>query len=271
MGPGRLFLGILILSSLLLARCTSSERLEHKRGVEAAEAKDFQTAVDHFQRVLRKSDGTELAKDAASRAAHILYYEMKDFDEALKYYKYLIVHSSDLKVQKEAQTMISEIVFDHLADYKQAITEFSRLLELPHTPSEEIGHRVSIAKAYFYLSNFYQAHIEIDRILEHPRIKDDDRFDPLLLKANIYLGEKKIDEAIQVFEKIIENYPERAKKENIAVNLAICYEEKKMFDKSIELLEEAKAYYPTPEFLDIRIQRLKIRKSYLPGARGLRK
>ena len=45
-------------------------------------------------------------------------------------------------------------------------------------------------------------------------------------------------------------------------------EELKQFDKAIEVLENMRPQYPNPDFLDLRISRLKERQYNQPGAQG---
>jgi len=59
--------------------------------------------------------------------------------------------------------------------------------------------------------------------------------------------------------------------DNVAMNIIVCYEELEAFDKAIERLEKMRPTYRDPEFIDLKIKRLKERKANLPGSRGLRK
>jgi tetratricopeptide (TPR) repeat protein len=96
-------------------------------------------------------------------------------------------------------------------------------------------------------------------------------FEAQLLKANIFLTSRKLDEAIAALKKLMEDYPERSKTETIGLILAVTYEEQKNFTKAIETLQSIKDIYPRKAFIEQRIKTLRERQSYLPGARGLRK
>ena len=54
----------------------------------------------------------------------------------------------------------------------------------------------------------------------------------------------------------------------MALNLAVCFEEQNNFEAAIEVLQEMKEDYPQPEFVELKIQRLKTRRKNLPGAKG---
>ena len=87
----------------------------------------------------------------------------------------------------------------------------------------------------------------------------------------ILMTTKKIDEAIKLFKKLLEENPRKAEKENVGINLSLAYEEKKDFSQAMKILEKMKDTYPTKEFIELKINRLKQRAKNQPGARGLRK
>lgn len=255
----------------LLVGCKlSSDELEYQQGEKAVLAQKHSEALRHFKKVVDRAGTTPLAMKATREAARISHYELKQIPDAIKYYKHLILYSPDQKDRIEAQKKIAELHFTQTLDYSQAIIEFSRLLDLPHTPQEAQAYRLSIARSYYYQSNFFQAQVEIDQILANNRDKDM-HFDALLLKANILLTSKKLDDAVLALRQIIEKYPDRAKAENIGLVLAVTYQEQDNFAKAIETLESIKDTYPRRAFIEGRIKSLKERQTHLPGAKGLRK
>lgn len=259
--------------SILLAASgckLSSESLEFQRGEKAAEKNDYDKALKHFTAVVERHVNTPLAVRSAQEAARILYYVKQRPREAIQFYKHVVLYASDKRERTEAQKKLAEIYLTQTMDYAQAIAEYSRLLELEHTQEEAFTYRLSIARSYFYLSNFYQAQVETENLLNGNYDKKQ-MFDALLLKANIFLSSKKLDEAVTTLKQLMREYPERSKEENIGLVLAVTYEDQKDFKKAIETLEEIRDTYPGKEFIDQRIKILRERQSHLPGARGLRK
>lgn len=255
----------------LSTSCTlSSQDLEFKRAEEAAKAGKNEEALRHYKAVVEKYVNTQLAISSAQQAARISHYELKKFPDAITYYRHVIMYAPSDKDRIDAQKKIADLFFSQTLDYQRAIQEFSHLLELPHTPKEDETYRFAIARSYFYLNDFFQSTIEIDRILAlHP--SDDVAFEALLLKANIFLTTKKLDDAISALRDLIAKYPVRSKAETIGLVLAICYEEKKDFGKAIETLESIRNEYPRKGFIEGKIKALKERQTLLPGARGLKK
>ena len=265
------FSAALSVAALFSVSCTvSSDKIEYTRGEDAAAKNDFEGALKHYKTIVDHSVKTPLAVQAAKEAARISHYQLKRYKEAAEFYKHVILYSQVEAERLEAQKKLAELLFNETLDYSQAITEYSRLIELPHTTAEDLTYRLAIAKSYFYLSNFFQSQVEIDTILKRGTDKDL-LFDALLLKASIYLTTKKLDDAIATLKQIMDKYPERAKSETIGLTLAVTYEEQKNFAKAIETLESIKDSYPRKDFIRQRIKILRERQSYLPGAKGLKK
>ena len=253
----------------------SAQKMEFEKAEQASSARDFAQALKHYDQIIDQYVKSDLALRSAESAGRIAYYEAKDFKRALRYFKHIVLYSPSSAARTEAQKLAAEINYEHLQDYNQAIIEFSRLLNLPHTRREEVLYRLSVARSYYYLKRFYQALVEVDGLLESSssgeELNKKDLFDALELKANILVQSKKLDEAVEVLTKLIDDHPDQSKERQIGLVLAVCYEEKKDFEKAIRTLESIKSTYPSPKFIEGRIKSLKERQSYLPGARGLKK
>ncbi len=248
----------------------SAEKIEFKRAEEASQRNQHEAALKHYQAVVAQSVKTPLAIQSAKEAARILHYQLKRPKEAVEYYKHVILYSQEASDRIEAQKRLANLHFTETLDYTQAIAEFSRLLELPHSQKEDLEYRLSIARSYFYLNNFFQSQVEIDTILTRSSDRDT-LFDTLLLKANIFLTTKKLDEAIDALKKLMADYPERSRIEAIGLILAVCYEEQKNYAMAIETLQLIRDTYPRRAFVDQKIKTLRERQTLLPGARGLKK
>jgi len=248
----------------------SSEKLEFSRAEKAKLKNDFRSAIIHYKNIVDKSVRSPLAIHSAKELANINHYQVKDIKVAITYYKHVVLYSSDEKERFEAQKNIADLNFSQTQDYGQAVVEYSRLLELPRSPLEDFSFRMALARSHFYLSNFYQAQVELDVLLAK-NFERELLFEPLLLKANTLLSSKKYDEATVILNNLMLEYPDRSKVETIGLILAVTYEEQKNFSKAIETLEVIKDEYPKKGFIEGRIKTLKERQSYLPGARGWKK
>ncbi|HEX4924267.1 MAG TPA: tetratricopeptide repeat protein, partial [Bdellovibrionales bacterium] len=86
-----------------------------------------------------------------------------------------------------------------------------------------------------------------------------------------HLATRRIDGAIALFKGLMEKFPQQARDEHVGLSLAVCYEEKNDFKAARAVLNEIRGFYPRPDFIDLKIQRLAEREAQLPGAQGLRK
>jgi tetratricopeptide (TPR) repeat protein len=266
-----LFRGSLFVGLCALSGCTlSSQKIEFDKAQEASQKHEYHEALAHYQNTIQKDENSRLSLQATQEAAKIAHYELKDFALAVTLYKRIVLLAPEESQRIEAEKKIADLYFSQMLDYNQAIVEFHRLLELPHSPAEAATYQMGLARSYFYLNDFFQSQTEIEAVLNTS--KDANLlFDALLLKANIRMTGKKLDDAIDVLKELMQKYPERSRTEAIGLVLAVCYEEKKDFGKAIETLEALRATYPRKAFIENRIKILRERQSYLPGARGLHK
>ncbi len=239
---------------------------QYRASLEIAQ-QNYASALPTLQSVIDHQPESDRALDAARKGARVAHFEAKAYPQAVNFYKFIILKSDDANERKNAQRNIAQIYFDNLQDFDQAVIEFERLLKLNNTPEEAFRYRLTLAKCHFRMNNVEQALNELDVLLEK-KPDADEIFDILTLKANVMVANKKLNEAAQLWERIIKEFPERSKKEKVALNLVVCYEELKEFAKAITVLESMRPQYPNPDFLELRISRLKERQFNQPGAQG---
>lgn len=252
---------------IVLSACSSPEEREFQSGVKAAEAGQFSVSLDHFKKAASRNPQSDIAQQAAREGARIAFFELKNYERSIEFYQHLVMYSTDPNERISAQKQIAASYFDHMSDYPKAVVEINRLLPMLQDPKEIAEYKMSIARAYYYQNNFSQAENEADEFLRKEQ-NQDQRFDMMMLKGNINLADKQLPKAIQVFREVMSKYPEKSKKENVALTLSICYEEMKDFKSAIEVLEEMKSYHPMPEYIDLRVSRMQEKMRNQPGARG---
>lgn len=259
--------GVLILIFVSFLSCNSAEDRLLQEARSETEKGRFKDAVVALEKFLVRSPDSKETVSAAREAARLLFYEIQDFNKAIKFYRILVLSAPDPVERLNAQKQIVSIYFDHLMDYPQAIIEINKMIVMLSSQKEKTEYKMKVARAYYYQNNFIQAENEVDEFLRVDQ-PDDLRFDMLFLKGNINLAKKDIPKSIEIFRKIILDFPERAVKENVGLTLSVCLEEQKDYKGAIEVLEKMRALYSTPEYIDIRIHRLRGRLKNLPGARG---
>jgi tetratricopeptide (TPR) repeat protein len=262
---------VLILGLTLgFSACSPPESKDYKEAQQEMAQKHYRIALSGFDRVMKRAPDGEYAIKAARDGARVAALEVKDYKRAAEYYQFLVLHSKDPDERVSAQKQLASIYFDQLQNYDKAIIELNKLIRESGSDVDIARNKLDIARANYYQNNFYQANSELDELLKL-HIDDNERFSAWVLKSNIHIALKEYSKAIEVLKKITITYPKKAIQENVYQTLAVCYEEGDNFAEAIKVLELVKDKYAQPEYVEIRIKRLKDRQKNRPGARGLRK
>lgn len=261
----------LIILVVLMSACSSQEQADFKQAQRSIAQGHFRIGLSALDRVIKRSNpGSELPLEAAREAARISFFEIKDFDRAIQYHHFIVLNSPQQKERLESQRQIASIYFNNLQNYSQAIIEYSKLQQMPHTDTEAAQYKINIARAHYYQNNFFQSESEIDSLL---KLKADDNthFTAQMLKGNILVARKDFVAAAEVFKGLIQRFPEKSIQENVALILAVCYEENFDFKSAIAVLDAHRDKYQPPEYIELRIKRIQERMKNAPGAKGFRK
>lgn len=256
---------------LLAISCHLTPQRKYVSEAQKASAiKDWSRALEYYEKTVKVSPESQEALLASREASKIALVEARDYSKLTVFLRHIIHHAKSQQERISAQKLLAEIYFDKLNDYKAAIIEINRALEHYKTGKEAASLRLMLARAHFFLNDFYQAKSEIEFALRD-NADQEFLFRAQLLKASILFNEKKLDEAILIYQKMMAEYPDKAKAEQVALSLAVCYEDKEDFQKAIEVLEKMKDDQSGNEIIDVKIKRLQERQAQAPGARGLRK
>jgi tetratricopeptide (TPR) repeat protein len=266
------FLSFVLLSIFLAACDLESETVLKKKAEQQETSGSYKKAIDSYEKIINIRGKNQESVSYAKAAANLALIKTKDYERALKLFRYVILHSEDPTERLAAQKNIAEIHFTHLAtpDYAEAIKEISKLLSLKLNDEERVEYHTNLARAYYRANNFYQAQVEIDQVLKETKDKTK-QYDLKRLKADIFLSSKDQQNAVNIYVDLLKQYPELAKRDDIGLSLAVSYEDQEKYDKAIEVLTGLKKDSEKPEYLDLRIKRLRERLAQQPGARGLRK
>lgn len=266
-------LSFILLSVLTCSGCTFSlDWIRQFRAQQAIVRQDYASALPILNQIVIQQPESDRALSAARQGARVAHLEAKNYEQAVRFYKHLVLKSPDPEERKSAQRFIAQIYFENLQDFDQAVIEYEKLLKLENTREEKFRYRLNLAKSHFNLNNLDQALNELNHLLEKDSAgAGEGLYEIKMLKANILVANRRLPEAAQQFGEIIKEFPERSAKENVALNQVVVYEELKDFTKAIQVLESMRENYPNPEFLNLRIERLRERQANLPGAQGLKR
>ncbi len=250
--------------------CSPPEAKDYKESQREISLGHFRSALSSIDRVMKRAPDSEYAVKSARDGARLASLEVKDYKRAVKYYQFLVLHSKDPDERLSAQKQLASTYFDQLQNYDKAIIELNKLISDSESDVQIARYKLDIARANYYQNNFFQAHSELDDLLKL-HVDDDEKFSALVLKSNIYIALKEYPKAIEILKKVTSSFPKKSLQENVYQTLAVCYEENDSFAEAIKTLESVKDKYAQPEYIEIRIKRLRDRQKNRPGARGLRK
>ena len=185
----------------------------------------------------------------------------------INYLRLILLYSQNKKQRISSQKSIADIYFSNIKDYHKSIEELSRLLTLDLPEKDVKDIQLKITKSYYHIGNFQQAKIELQK-LEQNRSPS---FETLLLKGDIFLGERNYNESALIFEDIIKSFPKKAVTDKVFLTLSLCYEEQKEFQKAISLLSnflnnnKSSLNVSQKQFIAMKIERLKATYKMQPG------
>lgn len=262
---------LVVLVFLLICSCSSQDEGEYKEAQKNIAKGHSRVALNLLDRIVKRNTANNpVTLEAAREASRLAFYDLKDYSTAIGYFRYIVLHSENENERLEAQKQIASIFFNNLQNYQNSIIEYSKLQQMTHNDLEAAQYTMNIARAQFYLNNFYQAESEIESLLQR---KSDEkiRAGAILLKGNIHIAKKEFSKAIEIFKTLISSNPQFAMEENIGLILAVCYEENNNFKEAIKVLESYRGKYNPPEYIELRIKRLQERQKNAPGAKGYKK
>lgn len=260
----------LFLIPFLFAACTGPEERDLKKGMSDVGRGYFRISLSSFDRALKRDPAAPAALAAAREGARVAIFELKDYKKAVDYLRHLILHSQDPAEREQAQKQLASLYFENLQDYPRAIAEYSHLLATNPPFAEKAKYQISIARSYFYLGQFTQAESEVDDLLKE-RLSAQVKFDAWSLKGTILVARKQFAKAAEIYKSVMSEFPDRSREENIALQLAVCYEESQDFKAAVAVLEGLRESYRPAEYIELRIKRLQERIRNQPGAKGFRK
>lgn len=260
------FLGLLL---FLCLGCTTAEERDLKEGLKEISQGREKEGLVFLDHALKRNPESEAALQAAREGSRVAIYQLKDFKKAVFYQHHLILYSKDSKERVAVEKELASIYFENLNDYPNAAAEYTKLLSMNPTFAEKENYKISLARSYYYMGEFSQAESEINDLLKE-KLQKEALFHALTLKGSILVAKKLFSDAAEIYKQVLKEFPDLSKNENVALQLAVCYEESQDFASAIQVLEKLRSESPS-DYLELRVKRLQERRRNQPGAKGFRK
>ena len=220
---------------------------------------EYYLAIESYVRFAQKNADHKRAAEALYKAAKIQENVLHQALAANKSYKALVKKFPVGPYTLKAQQALADIQKKILKDYDEAIVEYEKLLEIAPDYKNKLQVKLYLAECYSHLGQYQQAHIEYLNILEGYKQSVSPETIYFAIANNAYVGSM-FKVAIEYYIKVLETDPDKYKRGEVLFNLAASYEESDDFKKAKENYIKAKAYYPNPKAVDIRIKSLRKRR-----------
>lgn len=253
---------------LFLASCkTEREQVLYEEALTNIKKNEIQEAIKNLDLILITKPESPFAMKAVHLGAEITDEKLEYKTNFIKFAKFLILNSENEKEQIEFQKRIANTYFEN-GEYNNAVTELQRVLSKPGEIEDRYELLLLLAKSYYFLRNFEQSRVEIKKVVQESPIAET-RVQAEILTANIFSTLKKYKEALEIYKKLKNTQSELYKKNDLDLSVALLYEEIEDFDTAINILKSMDSTKLGKQFLKDKIERLELRKSLLPGAKGL--
>ncbi len=236
----------------------------------------YSAAVLEFERVHSKDPRGRLGLQALFRAALTQTLYLGQHVEAIRKLRIVAEGSHDPQLGAEARKQVGEILFSRMENYELAITHYGSLLVatpgLRLVMEDQAEFRIRVGRGHFYLSRFKEA-VEAFQVVRG-LFPGTPQAEQALFEIGLchytqgeqspggqQKGSAVYRTAIEIFEKFIRDYPKSARVPEAKFWIASSHEELDLLDQAYREYEAIRHQYPSPSVVEIKLSRIKERKS----------
>lgn len=263
-----LLLSALALFGLSIGGCTPAADRIYTEARAEIEKGHFRLALDLLSRAAEAERRPDRKFRYYLEAARIARFEVQDYVRAIRLNKEIILKSADEKQRINAQESVAEIYFENLQDYSQALKELQILEPLVKEAGQKERIQLRICQALYLTGDSTRALDEINLAMKSATTEV---LSFLKVKAQALVALKKYEEALLVYEQMLQSNPEYFEKENLFVAVSVVYEENEDFASALKYLTKHSEKIKDKAYLELRYRRLKERMVNKPLFQGKRK
>lgn len=216
----------------------------------------YQKALKLYKYIVEENGDSAVASASQYKIGQIYRLYMNNDAEALKSYETLIFLYPDSREIPLARKDMAEVYLKQ-GRYQKAISEYYWLANNSRGRERE-QFRYEIALCYIKMSDTTQARIELEELLN-----DDPSYDmtkkTLYQIANTFYLEGRFNNAISVYDNIINNYPEDDLSVEAKFGKAIILEELNNLTDAIKIYKDISEKYTNKEVVKNRIMGIETR------------
>lgn len=194
---------------------------------------------------------------------------MKNGDIAHKAYEKVLLYSETGDDLIPILKALVDLEINLMQRPDLAITTLERLGLLQTKKEEKIKTLLQLAKIYQDRRLMDESLMTLQQVLDLGPTSTD-WFQVQLTKALMLNQNKKYNEEIEIYERLLKKDPELSRQNKTALQLVVSYEQRKLWKEASQTLQKWKELLPDEMVREKELE-LKKRISNEPGARGLRK
>lgn len=207
-----------------------------------------------------------LELDPPKKIEHKIYYQMAqiysiyllDGEKALKYYEKIQESMAGENLKKTSLVKSAELSFE-LKKYNNAINYYESFIDSENFSENEKNYfGMQMGIAYFESNNSKQAKRVLGRISEEKNNSNQSM--AYFYLGQIYSYEVEYEKAIESWEKSLEFERDSAQKIETKFYIANAYERQNKLEKAYKYYYSIIDYYPNPEIIKKRLERIYQRK-----------
>lgn len=234
---------------------TSSEKMFNRAEV-FLEQNRIQEAEAEFTKIYTKSPDKGLVLKSTKKLFEISYFKTKNYKKAAIYLDAIIANSDSFAESIDALKKKASIEQKNLLQYESAIKSYSRLLSHSGLAmDEENEFRLNLAKCLFAINKYEQARSEL-KVLQESHRPPAVQVDAKNLLGSIYQAEGLTEKAVEAYSAALLLATSESDKQDILINIAMCYEQKEQYSKALEALDKAPLVSPLLEDKKKQLERL---------------
>jgi len=224
-------------------------------------------AEKEFKKIFDESAEKTLVLKSAKKLYEISYFKAKNYKQAVFYLDRIIANSESFGDSLDALKKKASIEQKNLLQYEAAIESYARLLgHSGLSIDEENEFRLNMVKCLFAINKFEQAKMELQPLLDPVRPADV-RMTARTLEGSILQAEGNTDKAVESYNAALDIATNDKDKQDILINIAMCYEQKEQYQKALEALNKIQMSAPFLDEKRKQLQRLARFKDTRKGTR----
>ncbi|PZP43197.1 MAG: hypothetical protein DI598_16005 [Pseudopedobacter saltans] len=180
----------------------AQDTLYYQTATNLYESKKWSEAKEAYQKYIDKYPNGSKVLDSKFYIANILFQKNKDTSNSIPYYQYIVDHLPN-NYQEDALYNLAKINYFKLKDYDNALSQFSQLKMLTSDLAIKLECIKASIRIQFKLNRWENAYTNANELLNYKDIKPDDKQMAYLIIGKNLENEKKLDEAMSNYNKVV--------------------------------------------------------------------